>query len=99
MVLLSSQLSILTGVPITTETFFPRIGAFLSSLDALRPGTPLLATGSLAMLLLLRRAIPRAPGVLIVVAAATTVTWALDLASHWSATATTWSPHERPPPR
>jgi sulfate permease, SulP family len=85
MVLLSSQLSAFTGVPITTGTFFPRIGEFLSNLDALRPATLLLATGSLALLLFLRRALPRAPGALIVVAAATTVTWALGLAAQGAA--------------
>lgn len=81
MVLLSSQLSGFTGVPITTGTFYPRVGEFLGSLSALRTGTLLLATGSLALLLVLRRVLPRAPGALIVVAAATAVTWALDLSS------------------
>jgi sulfate permease, SulP family len=79
LVLLSSQLAAFTGVPITTDTFFPRVAEFLANLDRLRPVTLLLATGSLAVVLLLRRTAPQVPGALLAVGGATLLSVLLDL--------------------
>jgi sulfate permease, SulP family len=81
MVLLSSQLTAFTGVPIEADTFFPRVGEFLRDLGAIRPTTLALALGSLLLLLGLRRWTPKVPGALVAVALATTITVALDLAA------------------
>jgi sulfate permease, SulP family len=79
LVLLSSQLAAFTGVPITTDTFFPRVAEFVANLDRLRPVTLLLATASLAVVLLLRRTAPQVPGALLAVGGATLLSVLLDL--------------------
>jgi sulfate permease, SulP family len=81
MVLLSSQLTAFTGVPIEADTFFPRVVEFARALDAIRPTTLVLALGSLTLLLALRRWAPKLPGALVAVALATVITVALDLAA------------------
>jgi high affinity sulfate transporter 1 len=71
--LLSSQVASFTGVPIAGDTFFSRfrdLGADLGSVDG---ATLALATGTLAFVLVIRRAAPRAPGVLIAVVSATAI--------------------------
>jgi sulfate permease, SulP family len=79
LVLLSSQLTAFTGVPVAADTFFPRVVEFLGSLGAVRPVTLLLATGSLAVILLVRRTAPEVPGALLAVGAATLLSILLDL--------------------
>jgi sulfate permease, SulP family len=79
LVLLSSQLTPFTGVPITAETFFPRVVEFARNIDQVRPVTLLLATGGLIVILALRRTAPKAPGALIAVGAATILSLAFDL--------------------
>jgi sulfate permease, SulP family len=81
MVLLSSQLTAFTGVPIGADTFFPRVVEFARNLDAIRPTTLALALGSLGLLLSVRRWAPKLPGALAAVALATAVAVALDLAA------------------
>jgi sulfate permease, SulP family len=79
MVLLSSQLTAFAGVPVTAETFFPRVVEFTGGLDQVRSVTALLATGCLVLILGLRRVAPQVPGGLVAVAAATAVSVVLDL--------------------
>jgi sulfate permease, SulP family len=78
-VLLSSQLTALTGVPVTSDTFFPRVVEFVRGTGQLRPVTMLLGAGALLVILALRRAAPRTPGALIAVASATIVSVWLEL--------------------
>ena len=80
--LLSSQLAKLTGVPIDADTFFPRVGEFVSNLDAIHAATLAMGLGTLGLILLLRRTAPRAPGALIAVTAATALTALFDLDEH-----------------
>jgi high affinity sulfate transporter 1 len=80
--LLSSQLAKLTGVPIDADTFFPRVGEFVSNLDALHAATLAMGLGTLGLILLLRRTAPRVPGALIAVTAATAITALFDLGEH-----------------
>jgi sulfate permease, SulP family len=79
MVLLSSQLTAFTGVPIAADTFFPRVVEFAGGLGSVRPTTLALATGCLAVILVLRSWAPKLPGALIAVALATTVAVVFDL--------------------
>jgi sulfate permease, SulP family len=80
-VLLSSQLSGFTGVPITTDTVFPRMIEFAGNIDRIRPVTLVLGTCSLVLILALRRYVPQAPGALVAVGLATVVSAVLDLPS------------------
>ena len=80
--LLSSQLAKLTGVPIDADTFFPRIGEFVTNLDAIQAATLAMGLGTLGLILVLRRTAPRAPGALIAVTAATAVSAVFDLDEH-----------------
>lgn len=80
-VLLSSQLSALTGVPITSDTFFPRLIEFARGLGQLRPVTVLLGGSALLVILALRRSTPRAPGALIAVGLATAASMWFDLSA------------------
>jgi sulfate permease, SulP family len=81
LVLLSSQLRAFTGVPITTDTFFPRVVEFAGSLDRIEPLTLLVGVASLAVILGLRRWAPTLPGALLAVASATLAAVVLDLAA------------------
>ena len=80
--LLSSQLEKLTGVPIDADTFFPRVGEFLTNLDAIDTATVALGLATLGLILVLRRNAPRAPGALIAVSLATAVSALFDLEEH-----------------
>jgi SulP family sulfate permease len=80
--LLSSQLSGLTGVPITADSFFPRCWQFLHHLDDINPATLAVGLTSLAVLLGLRRWAPTVPGALVVVAGATVAVAAFGLDDH-----------------
>ena len=78
--LLSSQIAGFTGVAITSETFFPRFGELVAEFGDVDGGTLALAAGTLALILVLRRAAPRVPGALLGVVSATVVValFALD---------------------
>jgi sulfate permease, SulP family len=80
-VLLSSQLAAISGVPVTADTFFPRMVEFAGDVDRIRPVTLLLGMCSLGIILALRRSAPQAPGALIAVGLATVASAVLDLPS------------------
>lgn len=71
--LLSSQIAGFTGVPIEAERLFPRFRELAGSLDQVHLGTTAVAAATLALILVLRRSAPTAPGALIGVVAATVV--------------------------
>jgi sulfate permease, SulP family len=79
-VLISSQLSALTGVPITARELGPRVAELVAGIDQVRWTTLLIGTLSFAALLALRRWLPTVPGALVVVGGATAVVWTLGLA-------------------
>lgn len=69
--LLSSQIAAFTGVPITEDTFFPRFRELFANLDEVDGATLALASGTLVLILVLKRFAPRLPGALVGVVAAT----------------------------
>ncbi len=71
--LLSSQFGGFTGAPIGADRFLARCWELLTELEQVDGATIALATGSLVVLLVLRRFTPRLPGALIAVVAATAV--------------------------
>lgn len=75
--LLSSQIAAFTGVSIEADRFFPRVGELLAELGDVDPATLAVGSGSLALVLVLRRISPQLPGALIAVALATLVVWLL----------------------
>lgn len=79
LVLLSSQLQALTGVPVDAGEFFPRVAEFAAGLTQARGVTLAVGLASLALILVLRRVDQRIPGALIAVGAATVVSWAAGL--------------------
>jgi len=80
--LLSSQIAAFTGVPISADSFFPRVSELASHLDEVHGPTLALASATLALVLVLRRLVPRVPGVLIGVVAATAAVALLGLDDH-----------------
>ena len=80
--LLSSQLAKLTGVPLDADTVVPRVGEFVAHLGDIRSATLAMGLVTLALILLLRRTAPQAPGALIAVTGATAVTALFDLDEH-----------------
>jgi high affinity sulfate transporter 1 len=69
--LLSSQFAAFTGVPIPSDSFFPRVADLVTGLGDLRWGTFALASGTLAFVLVLKRMAPTLPAVLLGVIGAT----------------------------
>ncbi len=72
-IMISGQLSKVTGVPVEGEEFIDQLWSFLGSLNALHWPTITLSTAVLVGLLALARVAPRLPGPLIVVLVATAV--------------------------
>ncbi len=66
-IMMVSQLSKITGVPIEGDGFLSEMGSFLSNLGAVHWPTLLLAAGLLVLLFMLSWLVPLAPGPLIVV--------------------------------
>ena len=79
--LMSSQISKVTGIPISEDGFFARFAQMFRSLDQIDPATLAMGAVSLALILLLRRW-PAVPGALIAVALATATTALFSLADH-----------------
>lgn len=80
--LLSSQIAGFTGVPIEADRLFPRFRELAGSLDEVHLGTTAVGAATLALILVLRRWAPTAPGALIGVVAATVVVAAFGLDGH-----------------
>jgi len=77
--LLSSQIAGFTGVTITSDTFFPRVGELVTGLGDVEGTTLALAVGTLAVILGLKQAAPRLPGALVAVVSATAIVALLGL--------------------
>lgn len=80
-IIFSSQVSPFLGLAIDDlpAGFIAKWQVILAHLDSVDPATSAVAAGSLALLLGLRRAAPRAPGMLVAVAAAAGLVWAAGL--------------------
>lgn len=78
-VLLSSQLSALTGIPIEADRFFPRLVEVLGELDRVSVIPLTVGTLTLVTILVLRRVAPKVPGALVAITLATVATAILDL--------------------
>ena len=66
-IMMVSQLSKITGVPVEGDEFLPEIGSFLNNMDQVHWPTVVLAACLLVLLFLLQWLVPLAPGPLIVV--------------------------------
>ena len=75
--LLTSQFAAFTGVPIEADRFFSRVAELGASLSQVHLPTLAVGVGSLTLVLLLRRQLPRFPGALVAVGLATLVVWLL----------------------
>jgi high affinity sulfate transporter 1 len=78
--LLSSQIASFTGVPISSDTFFPRVGELVTNVSDVHGATLALGCGTLALIVVLRQVAPRVPGALVgvVVASVIVAVFALD---------------------
>ena len=81
-VLVIGQLGKLLGVPIEATEPLPQLWEVVRELGSVSGTTVVLAAGSLAALLALRRLMPRLPAALGVVLVAIGLSWALDLEAH-----------------
>ncbi|MGE3449333.1 MAG: SulP family inorganic anion transporter [Microbacteriaceae bacterium] len=80
--LLGSQLASFTGVPITSDRFFPRLRDLLANVGDVEGATSALAAGTLALILGLRRVAPQVPGALVGVVSATLIVSLFTLERH-----------------
>ncbi|HET6949944.1 MAG TPA: sulfate permease [Acidimicrobiales bacterium] len=80
--LLSSQIASFTGVAISSDRFFPRFAELARELGDVHGATLALGTGTLLLMVVLRRVAPRAPGALIGVVTASVVVAAFGLDEH-----------------
>ncbi len=81
-IMITSQLKKLTGVPVRGDSFVPEARSFLSQLDQVHWPTVLLSAGVLAFLLLAARLKPHVPGPLIGMLLATFVVYVFSLQNH-----------------
>jgi len=82
LVILMGQLPGLFGFPVSGDGFFPQAAAFVSQLGSTHPVTLALGVGSLLLLIVLRRLLPRLPGPLIVAAVGSVAVAVLGLGDH-----------------
>ena len=80
-VMILGQLGKVTGVPVEGETVIRQVTSFVENIDQMVGTTLALGLAVLAFLLAVQRWLPRAPGPLLAVLAATAVSVALDLQS------------------
>ena len=80
--LLSSQIAGFTGMQITNNTFFPRLRELIADTGEVRLAPLALAAGTLALILVLKRAAPRVPGALVGVVSATVIVALFALDEH-----------------
>jgi SulP family sulfate permease len=81
-VMVVSQLEKLTGIPVNGEAFVDQMRSFTTGVSHVHWPTIALAAGVLVALLAMDRWLPRAPGPLIAVLAATAVVWLFSLDSN-----------------
>lgn len=81
-IMMVSQLSKISGVPVEGDGFLPEVGSWLSNLDQVQWPTLLLAAGLLTLLFLLQWLVPLAPGPLIVVVLGAVVVAVFSLQDH-----------------
>jgi len=81
-VMVVSQLEKLTGIPVNGEAFIDQMRSFTTGVSQVHWPTTALAAGVLVALLAMDRWLPRAPGPLIAVLAATAVVWLFSLDSN-----------------
>jgi SulP family sulfate permease len=79
LILIATQLPRMTGIPLAAEDFFPRVAEALRALPRSNVPTLALALGLLALLLALRRWLPRWPGSLLACIAAAAAAYAFEL--------------------
>ncbi|MFC9962660.1 SulP family inorganic anion transporter [Nocardia ignorata] len=73
------QLGRVTGVPVDGDSVTAQVGSFVADIDRWHPATAALAGAVLVMLLIMAKWLPRAPGPLIAVLAATVAVAVLSL--------------------
>jgi SulP family sulfate permease len=78
-IIIGSQLGKLFGISLEEEEFFPKVWELITRLDETHRLTFALGLGLIALLLLLRRLIPKAPNALIVLILATIASAVVDL--------------------
>lgn len=81
-VLLGSQIASFTGLPITADSFFPRVVELLGDLGDVHGSTLAVGGGTLALVLGLKRVAPTLPGALIGVVAASAAVAIFALEDH-----------------
>lgn len=81
-----SQLGKMTGIRIQADTFVGQVIEFLRKLGQSHWPTALIAIGTLAILLILKRVAPRIPGALVAVMSATVLVAVFDLTRYGVAT-------------
>jgi sulfate permease, SulP family len=74
-----SQLGKLTGVPVPSEHFLERLRDFFGNLDEAHGATTVMGLGTLVLILVLKRFVPKVPGTLVGVVLALVVTWVFGL--------------------
>jgi high affinity sulfate transporter 1 len=77
-----SQLSKVTGVPVSGDSTFAEVASFVRGLDRVQPATVLLAAVVLTVLLVIHARFPRAPAPLIGMLGAAAAVVVLDLDEH-----------------
>lgn len=82
LILLSSQLGGITGVPIAADSFWGRFAELAGNLDRVEGVTLAVGAATLLLILVLRRVAPRVPGALVGVVAASAVVALLSLDEH-----------------
>jgi SulP family sulfate permease len=81
-IIISSQLGKLFGISLEEEDFFPKVWELITNLDQTHRLTFVLGLVFIALLLLLRRLVPKAPNALIVLVLAIVVSVVFDLDEH-----------------
>ena len=77
-----SQLGKLTGVPVSSDHVFGRLGDFFGNLDEVHRATAMMGVGTLVLILVLKRTLPGVPAALVGVVLALVVTWVFGLEEH-----------------
>ena len=79
LIVIAAQVPRLLGVPVPSGDFVDNVGDLLSRLDRIEPATAAIGIGCLAVVLVLWRVAPRAPGILFAVGGAAILVSVFDL--------------------